>query len=74
MIAAQYRARTVDRRSVLYRARLPDGTLVEKKSFNVQTEIAFLGCYQHQGHWYVSGIVTEPKDWGDHVFVEARRK
>jgi hypothetical protein len=55
-------------------AKLPDGTAVERKSFSVTTEIAFLGCYEHQGHWYISGIVTEPQEWGEQIFVKATRK
>jgi hypothetical protein len=66
--------KTADKCHVTYLARLPDGTPVEKKSFNIKAEAAFLGCYEHGGRWYVSSIVTEPQDWGDQIFVEAQRK
>lgn len=76
MMAGQYKrsSEAKTKNSVIYTALLPDGTAVEKKSYNVNTTLAFLGCYQHQGRWYISGIVTEPKDWGSQTFVEAKRK
>lgn len=61
------------KKAVIYEATLPDGQVVRKRSFYVNQESAVLGCYQHDGKWYASGIVDSPKAWGGQSFVEAKR-
>lgn len=61
------------RRASKYEATLPDGTVVRKRSYQVHQDTAHLGCYQHEGKWYTSGVRAEPQDWPGQQWVECRR-
>jgi hypothetical protein len=64
---------TAGRKAVTYRATLPDGSVATKRSFHVDSAEAHLGCYQHDGKWYVSAVVASPQPWPRQQFVPARR-
>ena len=61
------------KKAVTYEATLPDGNVVRKKSFQVDAPEAVLGCYEHQGAWYASGIAATPQRWSGQQFVPATR-
>ena len=62
------------KRASTYEATLPDGKITHKKSYNVHSEIALIGCYQHDGRWQVAGVyaVDAPKVDGQ-TFIEAKK-
>ena len=61
------------KKAVTYRATLPDGLEVTKKSFNVDQPEALLGCFLRNGVWMYSSITATPQDWGVQIFVKAVR-
>jgi hypothetical protein len=64
---------TRGRQASTYRAQLPDGTVVTKRSFHIQTDKALLGCYQirGEGKWFVSGVFSAPLEQSEQIFIEA---
>lgn len=62
------------RKAVLYEATLPDGTVIRKKSFQVDQEVAYLSTFQtSDDKWHPAGIYSEVRGWENYKFVEARR-
>jgi len=65
---------TRGKKASTYEATLPDGTVVQKKSFHVDTPAAWMSTYQTTDNkWHAGGIYAETKGWENYRFVEARR-
>lgn len=45
------------RKATTYTATAPDGTMLTKRSYQIDAPTAYLGAYQHQGVWHAAGIV-----------------
>jgi hypothetical protein len=56
-----------------YRFTMPDGTVTTKRSFKVDSPVAYALVYQHQGKWYVSAIKAEQVTAERHSTVIATR-
>jgi len=46
------------RKATTYRAILPDGSVVEKKSFFESGPTALMAIYQHEEKWYVANVLA----------------
>jgi hypothetical protein len=44
------------RKASTYVGTFPDGSMFRKRSFEVSTDEAHVGIYQHQGEWKVAGV------------------
>lgn len=64
---------TKGKKATTYEVELPDGSKARKRSMTIDQPTAIAMVYEHQGTWYISGIVGEPKDWPGQQLVEARR-
>lgn len=57
----------------VFQATAPDGTILKKKSFFIHTDTAFIGAFQFDGKYRASGVTDKIQDWGQQIFLEARR-
>ena len=64
---------TAGRKAVTYEAVLPDGEIVRKRSFFIDQEHCYLGCYLYNDRWHATVLTVEPKGGSDIIFVSATR-
>lgn len=57
----------------LYEAVAPDGSVLKKLSFSIHTKSALMGAYRSGDSWRASGIVANKVDWGEQIFIPARK-
>lgn len=58
-----------------YMVTMPDGMVVKKNSYKVTVENALACIYQHQGKWYIAGLVSDKSEvWTDNVVVAKKVK
>jgi hypothetical protein len=71
------------RKAIKYEGRLPDGRIIQKRSFNVNEPVALMGCFQVRGRgpWHAAGVFAKSvspeaeaeRSYSGLIFVEARR-
>jgi hypothetical protein len=71
------------RKAIKYEGRLPDGRIIQKRSFSVNEPVALIGCFQVRGRgpWHAAGVFPKSvsaeteaeRSYSGLIFVEARR-
>lgn len=56
-----------------YTAAAPDGSMLVKGSLNIDTDTAFIAAYKHKGCWIATGVTSEIQNWGDQIFLPAKK-
>lgn len=62
------------RKARIYEATTPDGTVLRKKTFQVDADTAVMMVFKDpSGTWVASAVTAEPKDWGTQQAITATR-